>query len=664
MTDTLRESPSIDALFTEATEAYRTRDFARAVPLYERVIAVRPEHTQAHYKCANAQRELGKLAQALAHYDAAVALEPEFANAWCNRGAVQQSLAQHDAALASYDRAIALDPADVLAHCNRGGLLQFLSRWGEALASYDRALDLERQLPHVWFHRGNVLRQLGRLQDVVASYSEVTRCIPENAEAHYNLGVAQELLQETRPALAAYDRALVLNPEFYEAEYNRAGVLKGLGEFEAALAGYDRAIARRPESAEAHMNRGVVLQELGRRDEALVSYGRALALRPNHAESFFNRAGLLASERRWPEAIADYDRAIALRPDFAAAYGERGRLHMDLSRLPEALVDFERAVAIDPELAEVQHHRALALLQTGDFLNGWASYEWRWKSVQRFDLIVDRVFDRPLWLGAEPIEGKTLLLYAEQGLGDTLQFCRFAASVAARGATVILEAPAELATLLVGLPGVAWVVPAGGRLPPHDYRCPLMSLPLALGTTLETLPAPRRYLTSDPDKVAAWHRRLGARKRPRVGLTWSGNPRHNNDDHRSFGLTALAGFLPPGFDYVCLQKDVRPADRQVLLDHPEILRFDAELRDFTDTAALCDCLDLVISCDTSVAHLSAALGKPTWILLGFMTDWRWLLDRADSPWYPSVTLYRQGEIGNWNGVFERIARDLKRFGTP
>jgi tetratricopeptide (TPR) repeat protein len=654
----------MDALYTEATDAYRAREFARAIPLYERVIAIRPDHAEARYKCANARRELGQLAEALAHYDAAVALEPSFANAWCNRGAVQQSLARYAAALASYDRAIALEPADVLVHCNRGGLLQLMSRWDEALASYDRALALDRQLAQVWFHRGNVLRQLGRLEEVVASYSEVTRCIPENAEAHYNLGVAQELVRETGPALAAYDRALALNPEFYEAEYNRAGVLKGLGQSEAALASYDRAILRRPGSAEAHVNRGVVLQELGRRDEALASYGRALAIRPDHAESFFNRAGLLAAERQWTQAMADYDRAIALRPEFAAAYGERGRLLMDMSRLPGAMVDFDRALGLDPELAEVQHHRALALLQMGDFANGWAAYEWRWKSVQRFHLIVARDSDRPLWLGVEPIEGKTLLLYAEGGFGDTLQFCRFAAPVAARGATVILEAPSELTNLLAGLAGVARVVTVGGPRPAHDYRCPLMSLPLALGTTLATIPAPMRYLTGNADKVAIWRRRLGERKRPRVGLVWSGNPRHNNDEHRSFGLTSLSGYLPQGFDYVCLQKDVRPADRRVLVDHPEILRFDAELRDFTDTAALCECLDLVISCDTSVAHLSAALGKPTWILLGFMTDWRWLLDRSDSPWYPSVTLYRQREIANWNGVFERVARDLKRFGNP
>jgi tetratricopeptide (TPR) repeat protein len=661
VTDIPGESLSIDALYAAATDAYRAREFARAIPLYERAIAVRPDHAEAHYKCANARRELGQLAEALAHYDAAVSLEPRFANAWCNRGAVQQSLAQYEAALASYDRAMALEPSDVLVHCNRGGLLQFLSRWEEALASYDRALALDPELAQVWFHRGNVLRRLGRLEEVVASYSEVTRCIPENAEAHYNLGVAQELLRRTGPALTAYDRALALNPELGEAEFNRAGVLKSLGQLDAALASYDRVIARRPDFAEAHLNRGVVLQELERRDEALACYERALAIRPDHAQSFFNRAGLLATEQQWARAMADYDRAIALQPDFAAAYGERGRLAMDMARFPEALADFERALAMDPELAEVQYHRARALLQIGDYRNGWANHEWRWKSAQRLDLMADRVFDRPLWLGAEPIAGKTVLLYPEQGLGDTLQFCRFAASVAARGATVILEAPAELADLLESLPGLARVVTTGEPLPAHDYRCPLMSLPLALGTTLETIPAPMRYLSGDAGKVARWHQRLGTRTRPRVGLTWSGNPRFKNDAHRSFGLAPFIGYLPRGFDYFCLQKDIRPADRKVLADHPEIQRFDAELDDFSDTAALCECLDLVISSDTSVPHLSAALGKPTWILLGFTADWRWLLDRADSPWYPTVTLYRQHEFGDWQGVFERVGQDLQRF---
>jgi tetratricopeptide (TPR) repeat protein len=628
--------------------------------------AATPTAAESHYRRANALKDLGQYSAALGGYDDAVRCNPNFTQAWCNRGVVQQALGSFEAALASYDRAIALDPADALAHSNRGSVLQVLRRWAEALAADDCALGLDPRLFQTWFHRGNVLRELQQLDEALASYQKALALRPDHAEANYNSGVLLERTGELRLALASYDAAVTAYPEFYQAHYNRAGILKRLKESEAALRAYERAIAARADYAEAHANRGVVLQELGRLEDALVSYDRALAIRPDSAEGHFNRGSVLKVLRRWDEALASYSRAIELRPAYSAAYCDRAEALMAIGQWDAALTSFDQAVAIQPDFPEAQYNRSLAQLLTGDYANGWANYEWRWRNADRLSLTEKRSFDKPLWSGRESLAGKTLLVYNEQGFGDTLQFCRFVKPVADRGADVILEVQAPLASLCSSLEGVARTVVEGQPVPEIDFRCPLLSLPLALNTTLDTIPAATGYLRCAADKVALWRARLGPRNRARVGLTWSGNPAQGNDHNRSFRLADWIHHLPREFDYVCLQKDVRAPDAATLAANPWISRFDDELlRDFGDTAALCECLDLVVSVCTSVAHLSGALGKPTWVLLPFNPDWRWLLDRSDSPWYSTVTLYRQRAIGDWRDVFGRIAADLRRaFGSP
>jgi tetratricopeptide (TPR) repeat protein len=655
-----RASPAVEDIYAEATLAYQAKDFARAVPLYESVIALQPNHAEAHYKRGNALKDLGQLAAALASYAAAIEHKPDFPYAWCNRGVVQQSLAQYDDALASFDRAIELDPKDPIAHSNRASLLQGLSRWKEALASYDRVLALNPQALPTWFSRGNVLRELQQPEAALASYQEAVKLKPDFAEAHYNCAVLLERLRQPQAALASYDKAIESHPGFHQAHYNRAGVLKSLKQLPAALAGYDLAIAAKADYAEAHANRGVVLQELKRWEEALASYDTATSLRLDDAECHFNRGTLLTARMQWDAALASFDRAIALLPNHAHAHCGRAGALMEVGRLEAALVSYDQAVAIQPDFAEAQYNRSLALLLSGDYAKGWLAHEWRWRNAAKLFMGERRAFTQPLWLGEEPIAGKRLLLYCEQGLGDTLEFCRFAKSVADRGATVILEVQAPLVSLLQRLEGVSRVIGAGSPLPEFDYHCPLLSLPLALGTTLDTIPGAAGYLRSDPAKTARWQARLGDRSRPRIGLTWSGNQEQGNDHNRSFQLAAWIEHLPREFSYLCLQKEIRAADEATLAANPWIARFDGDLHDFSDTAALCESVDLVLSVCTSMAHLSGALGRPTWVLLPFNADWRWLLDRTDSPWYLATKLYRQQARGDWNGVFTRVAADLRQ----
>jgi tetratricopeptide (TPR) repeat protein len=449
---------------------------------------------------------------------------------------------------------------------------------------------------------------------------------PKPFDALYAQAAAAAANLDFNSAVPLYDQAIALDSLHAEAYYKRGNALKNLGRLDAAVASYDQAIEHKPDYAYAYCNRGVVQQSLGLTAAALSSYDQAIAYDPTDAMAHYNRALLLQDVSRWDEALAAYDRALT----------------------------------IDPGFSDAHYNRSLTSLFLGNFESGWREYEWRWHHAQRLSIGTPRDFQQPLWLGEDPIEGKRLLLYSEGGLGDTLQFCRYAKSCAALGATVLLEVQPPLVDLLTNLDGVSQVMATGSISPPFDYQCPLMSLPLAFKTTLDSIPAAAKYLNSDQVKGAQWHTRLGERKRPRIGLVWSGNPGNAIDRRRSIRLADMAQRLPREFEYFCLQKDVREEDRAALDSSSGIFSFDDDSLDFANTAALCECMDLVISVDTSIAHLSGALGRRTWLLLPQVPDWRWMRERDDSPWYPTMKLYRQKIAGNWNEVFAQLDADLRQ----
>jgi len=412
-------------------------------------------------------------------------------------------------------------------------------------------------------------------------------------------------------------------------------------------------------------NWGLALQELRRYEPALDAFDRAIACQADFAEAHFNRANVLKQLGRWEEAIRGYEHAVAIKPDYADAHCNLGVVQNDLQHLDNALASFDRAIAIDPENATAHCNKAFTLLLLGDFARGWPLYEWRWRLAVNANTYADRSVPA-LWLGDESLEGKTILLRSEQGLGDTLQFCRYTQPLSELGARVILEAQPSLLNLLADLDGISQLVAQGSTLPDADYRCPLMSLPLACGTRLSTIPRAHAYLNSDAAKTADWRARLDAHTRlrrglPLVGLAWSGNATNSNDRNRSIPLADVVRHLPDNAQYISLQKEVRDDDARELAARG-ILNPSEDLFDFSDTAALCACMDLVISVDTSIAHLSGALGKTTWVLLPFSPSWRWLLGREDSPWYASVRLFRQDSPGDWHGVMRRVAARLKHHG--
>jgi len=559
-----------------------------------------------------------------------------------------------------FGEAIDLEPNDALTHTLRAAAHEQLGEWGAALAGYDRALALQPHFAPGHLRRGDVLRRLGRRDAALASYDRAIGLSLRLAEAHSNRGVVLGELSRWAEALASCDGAIAIRADYAAAHSNRGAALKALHRFQEALASYDRAILIEPRLASAHANRGEILLKLERPAEALASCDRAIALDPELAAAHLNRGNAQRELGRSEQALASYERAIALRPDYAVAHSNRGAMLGDLDQWQAALASYERAIALQADFAEARFNRAVIALMLGDFAAGWVDYEWRWKNENGKTHKERRDFVQPLWLGESSIAGRTILLRAEQGLGDTLQFCRYAPRVAAAGARVILEVQPPLVSLLGDLDGVAQVVAKGEAPPDFDCHCPLLSLPLAFKTTLETIPASAGYLHADRAKVQQWRARLGERSKPRIGLACSGNPGNANDRHRSIPLGDLMRHLPHDLEYFCLQKELRASDREALAAHPEIAHFADDLG-FRSTAALCELMDLVLSVDTSIAHLSGALGKSTWILLPFNGDWRWLAMREDSPWYASARLFRQTRRGDWHGVLERVAAQLPRL---
>jgi hypothetical protein len=431
-------------------------------------------------------------------------------------------------------------------------------------------------------------------------------------------------LQQWAGALLQFNLCDELQPDHAPTLTIRALCQRHLRRFEDYLADLRRAHALDPADAETCNNIGDALQSLGREDEAPQWLDRSLKLAPDNVKVLNNKAFLLSQLQRFDEAVAIYDSVKTIDPNNAVADWNVALLHM---------------------------------LQ-GNFEAGWAGREARWRATKL--PVVYPKLSQPMWLGEGSIEGRTILVHADEGLGDTIQFARYVPMLAARGARVILVVEEALRTLLSSLSGVSQCLPtSAGALPAFDVHCPMSSLPLAFGTRLDTIPAATSYLPPPAKaRVDAWEARLGRHDKLRVGLVWSGSLGHRNDHNRSISLRAMAPILDVDANFVSLQKDPRAADRAVLLERTDIIELSADLADFSETAALVCCLDLVITVDTSVAHLAAALGCPTWILLPWTPDYRWLLDRDDSPWYPTMRLFRQTETRDYASVLDRVRTEL------
>jgi tetratricopeptide (TPR) repeat protein len=500
------------------------------------------------------------------------------------------------------------------------------------------------------------LLESGKAEEAESILTGLRQIQPDGAEIHRQLGIVRATRGDYAGAVDPLVQAVRLGADD-ALTFNVLSVCCfETGAFEDALGCADQALARKPAFAEALNSRGNALGRLGRPAEALKAFQAGLVVTPRDPDLQVNAANAWRDLGRPADALKALDRAIALAPRLAVAHTNRGDVLQNLGRHEAAVASYDRALALAPDSVDAHWNRSLCNLRLGRFADGWREYEWRWRRAGPETR--PRNLALPLWLGQESLAGRSILLHCEQGLGDSVQFARFVPVLAAMGATVILEAYPPLANLFAALDGLAQLVVRGQPLPPADFQCPLMSLPLALGGQAGAPANFAPYLRPSAEKLALWGARLAPAAGPRVGLVCSGSPTHRGDAARSLPLAALAEALGPGAQYHLLQKDLKAEDRAFAEARDDIAVWDDRIDDFADTAALCQLMDLVISVDTSVAHLAGALGKPAWILLPHNPDWRWGLNTGLTPWYPSATLYRQAKPGDWSGVLAALQAQL------
>jgi tetratricopeptide (TPR) repeat protein len=513
-----------------------------------------------------------------------------------------------------------------------------------------------------WLNRAQAAQDHDRTDEAIVCYDRALAIKPDSLLALNGKGSLLGRLKQYEKALPCLDRAIAANPNIFATHFNRALALQNLKKLDEALAGYDAALGLRPDHLEAATNRGIVLHTLDRLEEALAAFDNCLARDPDNAKLLDARGSVLAGLNRWEEALLCYEKAIELDPACVMARSNRAVLLLKNGKREEALKAFDSVIESAPDHPPAHLHRSFILLRDGDLQRGWEEYEWRRAGSKGQER---PTFAGCYWLGKEDLRGKSILVFSEQGFGDTLQFCRYIEMLLSRGADVVFRVPPQLKALLGCLRG-ARIVGADETPPQTDFHCALLSLPYAFATDLGTIPDRVPYLKAPPELVEQWRKRLAYVGRQfKVGIAWHGMHRKPfGEPERSVPLHNFHQLARvPGVRLISLQKGDGVEE---LLDVPGDVRvetlgeeFDSGPDAFLDTAAVMMHLDLVVTVDTSLAHLAGSLARPTWIALKHLADWRWLLDRSDSPWYPSVRLFRQRSLGDWNGVFESIADALR-----
>jgi tetratricopeptide (TPR) repeat protein len=646
----------IEALFGEALAHHVRGQLTEALAIYDTITRLDPNAAAVHCNRGIALQSLNRFEEAVRSYDRALRLKPDLTEAYNNKANALLESGRLNEALQNYDHAIALNPHLAEAHHNKGKTLLALHRPAEAVESYDRATSLKPDYADAYYNRGNALQELKRPQEALQSYDHAIKLKPDFAEAFTGRGNALNDLKRLDEALLCFDQAIALKPDLAEAYNNRGNIFRSLKRPEEALLDIDRAIALKPDYAKAYGNKGNVLQDLERLEEALEAYDRAIALKPDLAHAYTNIGRALGDLKRPDEALRNGDCARVLEPDFAAAHNGRAVALQNLGRYEEALESFDNAIVLDPDYANAKFNKSTCILLQGNWAEGWRLYEWRKKKA---DPAGSRTFPQPEWTGNESLEGKTLFIHAEQGLGDTIQFCRYALLAEAKGAKVIFAVHDGLVRLFRGLSPAIEIIPLKGAPAAFDTHIALMSMPLAFRTTLSSCPAKVPYLHAEPEKIATWKTRLGC-EGFKVGICWQGS---KIVPDRAFPVAHFEAIAKlPNVRLISLQKNDGTEQLRDLARGMKVETlgedFDAGPDAFIDTAAVMQCLDLVITSDTAIAHLAGALARPTWIALKYVPDWRWLLDRSDSPWYPTLRLFRQPAPGDWPSVFAAIQAQL------
>ncbi|HEY2411300.1 MAG TPA: tetratricopeptide repeat protein [Pirellulaceae bacterium] len=648
----------IDEQLRSAVAYHQAGRLEEAERSYRQVLAADP-------RCASAWHGLGAIAyvagqpeQACEYFQRSLEFEPNDSGALNNLGLAYQAEGKLEEAADCYQRSIEFRPKFAEALFNLGNVFRERCALDEAATYYRRALQIDPTSAAAWTNLGAVLREQQNLDEAGSCFSRALEFEPNDSDVLYNLGLVRQDEGQMDEAIALYRRALALDRSNSEAHCNLGVLLKDQGKLNEAVESFRRAIELKSDLADAHSGLGKALHGLGKREEAACCFRRAIELRPADAD-FNNNLGVVLQDQGFaPESVKCFRQALANRPSFAEAQFNLGRALYELGQFDEARKLFRTALEIRPDMHQPHWGLSLLMLLHGDFSNGWEEYESRWKSEQ----LIPRHFGPPRWNG-EPLTGKTILLHAEQGVGDTINFIRYAGMVNRLGATVVVECPRALMKLLATCPGIDALVARGGDLPPFDFHSPLMSLPRVFRTDLATIPSCIPYLSAADELVVLWRKKLQAVHGLRVAINWRCEPGKLDSARRTIPLGMFAPLAQiNGVRLISVHKGEGQAELAVERDSLPIVDigkdFDTMHGAFMDTAAIMKNVDLLISADTSTAHLAGALGIPVWLALPHVHDWRWLLDRDDSPWYPTMRLFRQKTRGDWEEVFVEIKSAL------
>lgn len=598
------------------------------------------------------QHRGGNVQQAESIYRQILAVQPDYPDALHMLGLIAFQSRQFDVALELIGRALQIHPQQAGYHANLGQVLAAMGRTEDAMAAYRQALAIAPDLPEANNNLANLLRAGGQMNEAIACYRKVVSARPDLLQVWINLAETAHMKGDMPLAAEAYQHVLAQAPSNAEAWNNLGNVMQSLGHLDHTVEAYEKALGLRPNFPEAHQNLGQALVKLGRLDQAIAAFRQAIALRPDYAEANRSLGNALRDADQIDQSIAAHNQSIQINSNSPVAHSDLGNALRDAGQFDEAIAAYRKAISVQPDYAPAHFNLGLNLLLRGELREGWAEHDWRWR-INELGLF-QPFLSRPKWTG-DDLAGRAILLHAEQGFGDSIQFARFVPLVARRGGKIILYCQPELTRLFKQLEGVDRIISPPEPPPEHDVQCALMSLPGVFDTTLETIPADIPYLRADPELSARWRERaMKTEAWLRVGLAWSGRKEHTNDRRRSLSLAALAPLLQsPNVVFFGLGKEQ--------VEQTSVIDLSSELTDFADTAALIDNLDLVISVDTAVAHLAGAMGKPVWTMLPFIPDWRWLLGRDDSPWYPTMKLFRQPRAGDWSTVVEAISKSLETF---
>ena len=627
----------------------------QAAEVFRQLVRAHPGAAAAHANLGNTLAQLGKHEEAIESLRGALAIRPDFAEARFNLGNLLEGLGRLTEAQQAYEGVVTQQPNFARGHCRLGAVLHALGDLVRAQSELETSLRLDPTLAEAHAELADLARELGRMEAALAGYREALRLDPRSTKALNNLALALRAVRRYEDSAECCRRAIAIDPTCVEAHSNLGLALQDLERFDEAIACQRRALELRPDSSDLHQALGAVLACAGRYEDALrvmqtaIELGQAGGAPPeNLAVVHNNRGGVLKQLGRYDEALASFEQGLQEDTRAAQARGEAVTIS------PETAAKAAPSALMRPERASLRNNRALTRLLLGDWAGGWPDFEWRWhvgQAVPRPPL--------PEWDGS-PLEGRTILLYPEQGIGDTIQFIRYAPLVRQRGGKVLFACPPKLNGLLSTCPGIDRVVSEEGRLAGVDVQAALVSLPRLLGTDLNSIPADVPYLSADAAVVETWRERLQSAEGFRVGIAWQGNRTHAADRERSIPLAEFRPLAIPGVRLLSLQKGF---GTEQLADAPFAVedlgsQLDESGGAFRDTAAVIQNLDLVIVSDSAICHLAGALAAPVWVALPFSPDWRWLLERPDSPWYPTMRLFRQETPGDWGGVFARIAAEL------